>query len=215
MGQHRQHARPAGAAPRRSADARLPVLRRSLAGAEDGRIARRSAEVPRRTRGQGATLRREGLGRAEGVRRRTRLVRPAALGRCLRLGKAAPAALCVLRARGQAVLPGAQGAGRPVRRGAEAVLGAHRGRAGADLAQGRALFPRDHRGRHAAGPVLYRPVRARRQARRRVDGRRPRPQGAGARRRADAGRVPDLQLLRAGGQQARAVHARRSDHAVP
>ena len=53
-----------------------------------------------------------------------------------------------------------------------------------------------HRARRPAGrPVLPRPVRAHRQARRRLDGRCARPP-PGRRRHPDAGRLPDLQLHR-------------------
>ena len=68
----------------------------------------------------------------------------------------------------------------------------------------------------AGRPVLPRPVRAHRQARRRLDGRRARALAAARQRpAADAGGAPGLQLRRRRGRQAAAADARRRDHAVP
>ena len=131
----------------------------------------------------------------------------------LRLRKAAAEALFVLRAGGEAVLPRAQGAGRPVPCGRGSVRREHRARQRAGLAPGRALLP--HRPQRRAGrPVLPRSVCARHQARRRMDGRGHRP-ASGWPGRAATGRLSRLQFLGPGGRQARPVHARRSDHPVP
>ena len=83
-----------------------------------------------------------------------------------------------------------------------------------DLACRRALLRHPQCHRRADRPVLSRPVRATLEARRRVDGRRHHPQ-APRQADADAGRLPHLQFLGAGRRQAGAVHAQRSDHAVP
>ncbi len=80
-----------------------------------------------------------------------------------------------------------------------------RGR-GRDVASRRALLRDRRRGGEPHRPVLPRPLRARGQARRRLDGRRGEPP-AHRQPRADAGRLPHLQLLRARGRQARALHA--------
>jgi oligopeptidase A len=127
--------------------------------------------------------------------------------------KAAPAALRVLGERGQAVLPGTAGAEGPVHRHRNAVR--------------RTIKPDD-------APVWHKDVRFFRVENR--DGslvaqfyldlyaREGKRGGAwmddarareARRHRADAGRLPDLQLLGAGRRQAGVLHARRSDHAVP
>ena len=78
----------------------------------------------------------------------------------------------------------------------------------------RALLPHHRRCRRARRPVLPRPLRARDEARRRVDGRGDDPPPH-AGRAAAAGRLPRLQLLGPGGRQAGAPHPRRRAHALP
>ena len=103
-------------------------------------------------------------------------------------------ALRLFRPGSEAVFPRAQGAGwavpghrNPLSRQAGS---GHR----AGLAPGRALLP--HRPRRRTGrPVLSRPLRARNQARRRLDGRGDHPAARPA-TRTDAGGLPQLQLLR-------------------
>src|SRR6185437_12879070 len=75
-------------------------------------------------------------------------------------------------------------------------------------------FFRGESGRRPRRAVLPRPVCARRQTRRRLDGRRAWPSQTCARRRANAGCVSHLQLLGAGRRQTGLLHARRSHHAV-
>ena len=82
------------------------------------------------------------------------------------------------------------------------------------VASGRALLRAARAGWHAARQLLPRCLRARQQARRRVDGRLRRPQAA--RRRAHpAGRLPGVQFTAAAGRAAGAADARRRGHAVP
>ncbi len=86
---------------------------------------------------------------------------------------------------------------------------------GADVAPERRVLP--HRARRPEGrPVLSRPFCPRRQARRRLDGRRARPLAAPRQRRAaNAGRAAGLQLRQRRRRQAAAAHARRRDHPLP
>ena len=60
VGQHAAHRAHRAAAPRDGAAARLPRLRRGLAGAEDGRVAEPGARLPRRPGAPRAALRRAG-----------------------------------------------------------------------------------------------------------------------------------------------------------
>ena len=69
VGQHRERRRKPEAARRRGAHARLPELRGSVAGAEDGGIARAGDRVPRRSRETRASARRKRLDGVARVRR--------------------------------------------------------------------------------------------------------------------------------------------------
>ena len=124
-------------------------------------------------------------------------------------------ALRVLRAGSATVFSGGPGARRPLSRGRDDLRRAHR----------RSHAPRPGTRRCASsrsatatstlvGAVLLRPVRARRQAGRRVDGRCHQPpscRNIGA----ASGCLPHVQPVRADRRQARHLHARRSDHHLP
>ena len=199
------------AAPRAGAAARLRQLRRGLAGAEDGRVAARrcsrSSTTSRAARGRSpsatstscATSRASELGLAE----------LEAWDLAYASREAARRALRVLRPGGEAVLPRGRGAAGHVPRGRDA-LRHRRSRRPRRRSGTRTCASSTMRDAPAAAdrPVLPRPLRARDQARRRLDGRRDHAPAQGE-RRADAGRLPQLQLLRAGRRQARALHARR------
>ena len=145
----RQHAadpRDPGAAPGRSQAARPPQLRRTVAGAQDGRVAGPGGAVPARTGRQGAALCRARPGRPACLRGRPAgHRRSATLGLELRRRKAQGGALRLQRAGGQAVLHRAQGDGRTVQDRRDAVRSQHPARQRAGVASGRRVLP--HRAR--------------------------------------------------------------------
>jgi hypothetical protein len=106
---------------------------------------------------------------------RTRSRRRWSLGCRLRLGKVAAGALRVLRAGGEAVLHRGQGSCRPVLGHRKPVRRSPAARPGAGLARGRALLPHREPSRRTRRAVLPRSLRARDEARRRLDGRSDRP----------------------------------------
>ena len=139
--QHRADARVARAAPGRGAPARLPVLRRAVAGAEDGGLGRAGAWLPVRPGAARPALRRTRPGRTARVRRaRAGTARPAALGPALRQRAAEAGALRVQQHRAEAVLHRGAGAGRPVPHRGDAVRDRHPGRHRAGVARQRALL---------------------------------------------------------------------------
>jgi hypothetical protein len=114
----------------------------------------------------------------------------------------------------EAVLPGGRGAAGPVPRGAGALPDRHCALQGPGVARGRALFRDPRRCGRSRRAFLHGSLRARHQARRRLDGRRDRPAAQGH-RDPDPGGTPQLQFLEGDRRQARALHARRGAHAVP
>ena len=126
-------------------------------------------------------------------RRRAGPGRTAALGRALCLRAPARIALRLLGRRGQAVLHRAARAGRPVRGHRDPVQRAPGGNAGIVLARRRARRARGKPRGRADRPSVPGPVRARRQAERRLGRQRTHPP-PGRRTPADAGGLPDLQF---------------------
>ena len=127
--------------------------------------------------------------------------------------KAARGPLQLLRPGSEAILSGGSGAGRHVPCGRDDLRRLHPRIPRCGLAPFRAVLRRRGWRRRGSRPVLPRLVRAARQARRCVDGRC--YQSPPSRHPHTASRcLPHLQFLGAGRRQARALHARRSDHAV-
>ena len=189
----------------------------AVAGHQDGAHAGAGAAVPARPRD---TLARAGAARA----RRHARVRPRsssastrdAMGSPLRRRAAARAALRVQRPGGQALLHVRARARRVVSHRRDAVRAAHHARPGRGVARQRACL--SHRARRrAGGPVLPRRVLARRQAPRRLDGRRARPLASPRWRAcaANAGGLPGVQLRAAAARARCAAHPQRPHHAVP
>ncbi|CFP03567.1 Uncharacterised protein [Bordetella pertussis] len=200
--------RTAAAARRRSRAAAVPHLRRPAPADPHGARRHRSRGLPARPGAPRQAVRRTRPGRIAGLRRRRAGPgRAAALGRALRRRAAARIALCLLGRRDQAVLHRAARAGGPVRGHRDAVRRAPARSAGVVLACRRARRAGRKPGRRDAGASLPRPVRARRQAKRRLGRQRAQPTPR-ARRSADAGRLPDVQLLAPQWRQGRAAHAR-------
>ena len=98
--------------------------------------------LPARTGGQGTPLRRTRRRRTARIRaHRTGHGQAGKLGSGLGLGKTQARALRFLRRGSEAVLPRAEGDGRPVPRRSRSLFGGrNRARLGADLASGRALL---------------------------------------------------------------------------
>ena len=177
VGQHpadRAHPR---AAPRGRAAARLRQLRRGLAGAEDGAATpdrcSLSCATSRAARSPSPSATSPSSRRSRATSSAWPSSRP---GTSPTRRKSCGAALRLLRPGSEAVLPRGPGARRPVPRGRDALRPRDPRGEGAGLAPGRALLRRSPtRDGALRRPVLPRPLRARQQARRRVDGRRDQP----------------------------------------
>src|SRR6185436_5275409 len=119
----------------------LPHVRRGVARAEDGRLTRPGALLPRRSRAPRASVRREGRGGAAPVREERARPREArVVGRRLCIGEAAREALFVLRSGSESVLSRGSGGAGPLPGGRDALWRAHRAEQSAHLARGCALL---------------------------------------------------------------------------
>ncbi len=179
--QQRADARAAGAAPGRGRAARLRQLCRAVAGAQDGRVADAGAssscatwrDAPR------PYAERDLAELRDFAARELRPARPAGLGLAFASEKLQGGALRLQRAGGEAVLHRAEGAGRACsassRRCSRCSIRPDSAPVWHDSVR---FYPHRARRLRAGRPVLPRPVRPRRQARRRLDGRRARPLAA-------------------------------------
>ena len=198
-----------------SASARFAEV--SLA-TEDGRHAARGARVPRGSRARAPSpspsatceelrdFARDELGPGRGAR----------VGRGLRAREAAPARYAFSDQEVKQYFPEDEVLAGHVPRGGDALRPAR-----SAAAQRRVWHPdvRFFEIRDATGAlrraVLPRPLRARRPSAAAHGWTMRSTAGGCGSARADAGRLPHLQLLRARRRQARALHARRGDHALP
>ena len=212
-------ARAARAAPGRSAPARLRQLRRGVAGAEDGRLARSRCidflrDLARRAR---PYAERDLAELREFARSELGLADLQAWDLALREREAEGSALRLQRPGGEAVLHRTEGARRPVPHHRDAVRGARSAPTARRSGTPSVRFFRIERGAAQLVGQFYLDLYARTGKRPGawmddVRGRWARPEGSAA----DAGRAPGLQLRRRRvGGTAGAADARRRHHAVP